>query len=78
MTKNHDLILVDHRLKVREIGIFILNEILNMRKLLSMVDGRRWLVLRLFVSDDNYNCKTTSNQFKCNPKKILRRCVTDN
>ena len=84
MTKIHDLVLADRRLKVREIaetvGIskdrvgHILHEILGMRKL-----SARW-VPRLLTPDNKRNRETTSQQcltlFKRNPKEFLRRYVT--
>ena len=84
MTKIHDLVLADRRLKVREIaetvGIskdrvgHILHEILGMRKL-----SARW-VPRLLTPDNKRNRETTSEQcltlFKRNPKEFLRRFVT--
>ena len=84
VTKIHDLVLADCRLKVREIaetaGILkdrvaqILHKILDMRKLLA-----RW-VLRLLTPDNKRNPETISEQcltrFKRNPKKFLRRLVT--
>ncbi|XP_039309549.1 protein GVQW3-like [Solenopsis invicta] len=84
VTKVHDLILADRRLKVREIaeivGIskdrvgHILHEILGIRKL-----SARW-VSRLLTPDNKRNRETTSEQcltlFKRNPKEFLRRFVT--
>jgi len=84
VTKIHDLVLADRRLKVREIaetvGIskdrvgHILHEILGMRKL-----SARW-VPRLLTPDNKRNRETTSEQcltlFKRNPKEFLRRFVT--
>jgi len=84
VTKIHDLVLADRRLKVRElaetIGIskdrvgHILHEILDMRKL-----SARW-VPRLLTPDNKRNRVTTSEQsltlFKRNPKEFLRRFVT--
>ncbi|XP_055615357.1 uncharacterized protein LOC129761649 [Toxorhynchites rutilus septentrionalis] len=84
VTKFHDLILADRRLKVREIAETVgiskdrvghtLHEILGMRKLLP-----RW-VPRLVTSVNKRNRETTSEQcltlFKRNPKKFLRRFVT--
>ena len=84
VTKIHDLVLADRRLKVREIaetvGIskdrvgHILPEILGMRKL-----SARW-VPRLLTPDNKRNRETTSQQcltlFKRNPKEFLRRYVT--
>ena len=84
MTKVHDLVLADRRLKVREIaetvGIskdrvgHILHEILGMRKL-----SARW-VPRLLTPDNKRTRETTSEQcltlFKRNPKEFLRRFVT--
>lgn len=84
VTKIHDLVLADRRLKVREIaetvGIskdrvgHILHEILGMRKL-----SARW-VPRLLTPDNKRNRETISEQcltlFKRNPKEFLRRFVT--
>ena len=87
MKKIHDLVLVDRRLKVREItetvetvGIskdsvgYILHEILGMRKL-----SVRW-VPRLLTPDPKRNRETTSDQcltlFKRKPKEFLHRYVT--
>jgi predicted DNA-binding transcriptional regulator len=84
VTKIHDLVLADRRLKVREIaetvGIskdrvgHILHEILGMRKL-----SVRW-VPRLLTPDNKRNRETTSEEclrlFKRNPKEFLRRFVT--
>ena len=82
--KNHDLILADRRLNVREIaetvGIskhrmgHILDEILGIRKL-----SARW-VPRLLTPDNKRIRETTSEQclmlFMRNPKEFLRRFVT--
>jgi len=84
VTKIHDLVLADRRLKIREIagtvGIskdrvgHILHEILGMRKL-----SARW-VPRLLTPDNKRNRESTSEQcltlFKRNPKEFLRRFVT--
>jgi len=84
VTKIHDLVLADRRLKVREIaetvGIpkvrvgHILHKILGMRKL-----STRW-VRRLFTPDNKRNRETTSEQcltlFKRNPKEFLHRFAT--
>ena len=84
VTKIHDLVLADRRLKVREIaegvGIskdrvgHILHKILGMRKLLA-----RW-VPRLLTPDNKRIRETISEQcltlFKRNPKEFLRRFVT--
>jgi len=84
VTKIHDLVLADRRLKIREIaetvGLskdrvgYILNEILGMRKL-----SARW-VPRLLIPDNKRNRETTSEHcltlFKRNPKEFLRRFVT--
>ncbi|XP_014485173.1 PREDICTED: uncharacterized protein LOC106749835 [Dinoponera quadriceps] len=84
VTKIHDFVLADRRLKVREIaetvGIskdrvgHILHKILGMRKL-----SARW-VQRLLTPDNKRNRETTSEQcltlFKRNPKEFLRRFVT--
>ena len=86
VTKIHDLVLADRRLKVREIaetvGIskdrvgYILHEILGMRKLLA-----RW-VPRLLTPDNKRNRETISQQcltlFKRNPKEFLCRFMTVN
>ncbi|XP_035222076.1 uncharacterized protein LOC118194963 [Stegodyphus dumicola] len=84
MTKVHDLVLADCRLKVRVIaetvGIskncmgHILHEILGIRKL-----SDRW-VLHLLTPDNKRIRETTSEQcltlFKRNPKQFLRRFMT--
>jgi len=84
VTKIHDLVLADRRLKIREIAEtvgmskdcvgHILHEILGMRNL-----SGRW-VPRLLTPDNKRNRETTSEQcltlFKCNPKEFLRRFVT--
>lgn len=84
VTKVHDLVLADRRLKVREIaetvGIskdrvgHIMHEILGMRKL-----SARW-VPRLLTADNKRNHETTSQHcltlFRSNPKEFLRRLVT--
>ena len=85
VTKIHDLVLADRRLKVCEIaetvGIskdhmgHILHEILGMRKL-----SAQWVPL-LFTPDKR-NCETTSEQcltlFKRNPKEFLHPFMTVN
>ncbi len=82
--KIHDLVLADHRLKLREIAEtvgmskgrvgYILHEILGKRKL-----SARW-VPRLLTPDNKRNRETTSEQcltlFKHNPKEFLRHFVT--
>jgi len=84
VTKIHDLVLADRRLKIRKraetVGMskdrvgYILHEILGMRKL-----SARW-VPRLLTPDNKRNRETTSEQcftlFKRNPKEFLRRFVT--
>jgi len=84
VTKIHDLVLAECRLKIREIAEkvgmskdrvgHILHEILGMRKL-----SARW-VPRLLTPDNKRNRETTSEQcltlFKRNPKEFLRRFVT--
>ncbi|XP_070851595.1 protein GVQW3-like [Drosophila suzukii] len=84
VTKIHDLVLADCRLKIREIAEtvgmskdrvgHILHEILGMRKL-----SAQW-VPRLLTPENKPNCETTSEQcltlFKRNPKEFLRRFVT--
>ncbi|GFR27136.1 mariner transposase [Trichonephila clavata] len=84
VTKIHDLVLADHRLKVSEIAeivsiskdhvAHILHEILGIRKL-----SARW-VPRLLTPDNKRNLVTTSEQclalFKRNPKEFLRRYGT--
>jgi len=84
VTKVHDLVLADRRLKIREIAetvgmsIYrvghILHETLGMKKL-----SARW-VPRLLSPDNKHNRETTSEQcltlFKRNPKEFLRRFVT--
>jgi len=84
VTKLHDLVLADRRLKIREIaeavGLskdrvdHILHEILGMRKM-----SARW-VPRLLTPDNKRNRETTSEQCltlcKRNPKEFLRRFVT--
>ena len=84
MKKIHDLVLVNRRLKMREITEtvdiskhcvgHILHEILGMRKL-----SARW-VPRLLTPNNKRNRETTSEQcltmFKRNPKKFLHRFVT--
>jgi len=84
VTKVHDLVLADRRLKIREIAetvgmskdrvSHILQEILGMRKL-----SARW-VPRLLTPDNKRNRGTTSERcltlFKRNPKEFLRRFVT--
>ena len=84
--KSHDLVLADHRLKVREIAETVdisrdcvghtLHEILGMRKL-----SARW-VPRLLTPDNKRNRKTNSEQcltlFKRNPNEFLRRFLTVN
>jgi len=84
VTKIHDLVLADRRLKIREIAEtvemskgrvgHILHEILGMRKL-----SARW-VPRLLTPDNKRNRGTTSERcltlFKRNPKEFLRRFVT--
>ncbi|XP_039302537.1 uncharacterized protein LOC120357081 [Solenopsis invicta] len=84
VTKIHDLVLADRRLKMREIAEtvsiskdrvgHILHEILGMKKL-----SARW-VPHLLTPDNKRNRETTSEQcltlFKRNPKEFLRRFVT--
>jgi len=84
VTKMHDLVLTDRRLKIREIAEtvgmpkhrvrHVLHDILGMRKL-----SARW-VPRLLTPDKKRNRETTSEQcltlFKRNPKEFLRRFVT--
>ena len=84
VSKIHDLVLADRRIKVREladaVGIskdrvgHILHEILGMRKL-----SARW-VPRLLTPDNKRNRASTSDQcltlFRRNPKEFLRRFVT--
>jgi len=84
VTKIHDLVLADRRLKISEIaqtvgmskdGVGdILHEILCPRKL-----SARW-VPRLLTPENKRNRETTSEQcltlFKRNPKEFLRRFVT--
>ena len=84
MTKIHNLVLTDCRLKVCDIaetvGIskdsvgHILHEILGMRKL-----SARW-VPRLLTPDNKHNRETTVEQclmlFKHNPKEFLHRFMT--
>ena len=84
VTKIHDLVLADRRLKVREIAetvdmskdrvSHILHGILDMRKL-----SARW-VPRLLTPDNKRNRDTISEQcltlFKRNPKEFLRPFVT--
>ena len=83
VTKMHDLVLADRRLKVREIAEtvdiskdrvgHILHEIFGMRKLSARC------VPRLLTPDNKRNCETTSEQcltlFKRNLKEFLRRFV---
>jgi len=84
VTKIHDLVLADRRLKIREIAEtvsmskdrvgHVLHEILGIRKL-----SARW-VPRLLTPDNKRNRETTSelclSLFKRNPKEFLRRFVT--
>ena len=84
VTKIHDLVLADRRLKVREIAEtvriskdrvgHILHDILGMRKL-----SARW-VPRLLTPDNKRNRETISEQcltlFKRNLEEFLRRFVT--
>jgi len=84
VTKIHDLVLADRRLKILEIAetvgtskdrvCHILHEILGMRKL-----SAQW-VPRLLTWHNKRNRKTTSEQcltlFKRNPKEFLRCFVT--
>ncbi|XP_044313292.1 uncharacterized protein LOC123037293 [Drosophila rhopaloa] len=84
VTKIHDLVLADCRLKIREIAEtvgmskdrvgHILHKILGMRKL-----SAQW-VPRLLTPDNKRNRETTSEQcltlFKRNPKEFLRLFVT--
>jgi len=84
VTKIHDLVLADSRLKIREIAetvgmskdrvSHILLEILGMRKL-----SARW-VPHLLTPDNKRNRETTSEQcltlFKRSPKEFQRRVVT--
>jgi len=83
VTKIHDLVLADRRLKIREIAEtymskdrvgHILHEILSMRRL-----SARW-VPRFLIPDNKRIRETTSEQcltlFKRNPKEFLRRFVT--
>lgn len=84
VNKIHDIVLADHRVKIREIAEIanistervhnILREKLGMRKL-----SARW-VPRLLTVEQKRNCVTTSehclNMFKHNSKEFLRRYVT--
>jgi len=84
VTKIHDLVLADRRLKIREIAEtvgmskdrvgHILHEILVMKTL-----SARW-VRRSLTPDNKRNQETTSEQcltlFKRNPKEFLRRFMT--
>jgi len=82
VTKIHDLVLADRRLKIREmaetVGMsrvgHILHEILGMRKLSARC------VPCLLTPDNKRNRETTSEQcltlFKRKPKEFLRRFVT--